>query len=366
MRAELLVLALSFVLVVAHAEAQGVTDGGTDVVLTVELSADTVGIGDVFELRIEFELPPGQIAYVPDSLESTDSFESLGPVRWSVERAAEGASAVSLTYPLIAFRVGVVAIPEFTILTGRTASVDGSGTATGTEAVGSWHAIEIQPELAESLTSLPVPSRRVWVASVLLLEDISRGLVPRPADDVVGSSWHRWALLFGLAFAALLTGVLSLAGRDWFAARYPTQTDAAGLRLDPVEAARLAALAELDRLLALRLHEEGRVDEFYTRSSSAVRGYVEHLDAAWGAAHTSTELMGHLEERANGNTAPALLAEMHVAEVVKFGRLRPDSRAAETHWNALRGWVAGGPDVGSGDVDDRAGSGDFGSGPLDS
>ena len=366
MRAGLLALALASVSVVARAEAQVVADPGTDPVLTVELSADTVGIGDVFELRIGFELSPGQIAYVPDSLESTNGFESLRPVEWSVERAADGASVVSLTYPLIAFRFGLVTIPEFAILTGRAASAGESGAPTGTEAIGSWHTIEDQPELVASLTSLPVPSRRVRVTSVLLLEDISRGLVPRPADDVVGSSWHWAALLSALAFTAFLAGVLSLAGRDWLAARRSTGVDAAAPGLDPVEAARLAALAELDRLLVLRLHQEGRVDEFYTRSSSAVRGYVEHLDATWGPAYTSTELMGSLEERANGKSAPALLEAMHVAEVVKFGRLRPDSRAAEAHWKALRGWVAGGAHAGSGDVVGSVDSGDVGSGTSNS
>ena len=96
----------------------------------------------------------------------------------------------------------------------------------------------------------------------------------------------------------------------------------------------------LDELLRLGFHTKGRVDEFYRRSSGAVRGYVEQLSPTWGPAHTSTELMHDLEEEAGGDAAPDLLREMEIAEFVKFGRLRPDAPSAETHWGTLRDWVA--------------------------
>jgi hypothetical protein len=109
-----------------------------------------------------------------------------------------------------------------------------------------------------------------------------------------------------------------------------------------VEAARLAALSELDRLIGLGLHEQGRVEELYDRTSATVRGYIEHLDPAWGPDFTVTELMERLGERADRTAATGLLGEMLAAEVVKFGRRRPGAEEAVEHWRALRAGVQAG------------------------
>ena len=60
--------------------------------------------------------------------------------------------------------------------------------------------------------------------------------------------------------------------------------------------------------------------------------------------------MRALEKQANGRVVPDLAREMYVAEVVKFGRLRPDSGTAEKHWTTLRTWVSGPTGAAPGDV----------------
>ena len=108
--------------------------------------------------------------------------------------------------------------------------------------------------------------------------------------------------------------------------------------VDSAHARRQRALEELDRILALGLHTRGRTAEFYGRSSGVVRTFVEAFEAEWRPSLTSSELMNRLEARTNGS-APDLYASMHVAETVKFGRMRPDAEEAEGHWRALKSWV---------------------------
>jgi hypothetical protein len=106
-----------------------------------------------------------------------------------------------------------------------------------------------------------------------------------------------------------------------------------------LDARRQRALRQLDDLLAEGLHREGRLLEFYTRTSGIVRTYVEAMDGTWAPSLTSGELMRRLRARSGAEAASGLPGEMGMAEVVKFGRLRPEPSIAESHWRVLRGWV---------------------------
>jgi hypothetical protein len=50
--------------------------------------------------------------------------------------------------------------------------------------------------------------------------------------------------------------------------------------------------------------------------------------------------MERLRARSGDNAVGPLPTEMELAEVVKFGRLRPDAATAERHWAVLHDWVA--------------------------
>ena len=327
------------------AAAQQATDDGS-AELSVQLSADTVEVGDELELRLDLSLPEGRTVYFPDSLTGNPGFETVRPVEWTVTED-DGGAVVSITYTLMAFRFGILTIPEFAVLTAPTSSIGVVASDTGR--VGDWAELEVRPEVAEALQGHIVPAQRLWVRSVLALEDLSEGLQPRPADDVVGASWNWIAVLGGLVFGGLLVMVASASARDVMSAARMKRAPSPAGALDPIAAARAAALSALDRLIGLGLHEEpNRTPEFYERSSGAVRTYVEHFDPAWGPAQTSTELMGGLKaDDAPTGADPELFSEMHVAEVVKFGRLRPNADTAEEHWSTLREWVeeSVGPDV---------------------
>jgi hypothetical protein len=220
-----------------------------------------------------------------------------------------------------------------------TGGVEAEQRLPGGSVVGSWSDVYGAPGVDESWTRMLVPDQRVWVASVLLLEDIAAGLEPRPAADVVGSSWD-WVTVSALFFVTtLLAGVATTLVRRSLAGRRAAR-EAAASEAARSERSRLQeALDELDLLFGLGLHSDGMMKEFYQRSSGVVRTYVESLNGAWGPSLTSTELMDELKQERNGGAAPDLLSAMKSAEVVKFGRLRPDREAAELHWGALREWV---------------------------
>jgi len=72
------------------------------------MSADTIALGDRFEMSIDLSVGPGSVAFFPDSLQGP-GFEPFGPAQWSVEPGADGRALLSVRYPLIAFQVGTAA-----------------------------------------------------------------------------------------------------------------------------------------------------------------------------------------------------------------------------------------------------------------
>jgi len=340
------------VLALSVAAAVGTADAVAQVVET-ELSTDTVSFGDRFELRVDVLVPAGAVVHVPEVAMETDASAGVASVRWTAERAPDGGSIVSLTYPVVAYRVGVVSLPPLTFFLGGATDArappgeDGPVRLLTAGDPGS---------PAPGLQPLRVPSRRVWVLSVLSGEDVESGLDPRPADDVLGRSWNAPAVASAAAFLSLLLGVVVVTGREWMVAR--------GARTphDLVAEARRRALEDLGRLLAQSSTAGSEeVAQVFERSSTIVRRYVECFDRAWTPALTSTELM-HGLRAADEPGAAATLAEasvqdgagqrsteepgievlrrqMAVAEVVKFGRFRPDLAAASDHVRTLRSWV---------------------------
>jgi hypothetical protein len=327
----LLPVAVTALCTSAATSAQTPPSAGAAGVVDYGLSADTIGFGDRFELRIALQVPAGQTAHLPSLIRGNDGFEGLPVGEPPVEPLPGGARAVTVHYPLIPYRVGLVTIPELApafVL---------SPADSGDVAVAFYDPSDGPPS-APFASTLLVPRQEVWVESVLLADDITEGLVPRPPDDVVGPSWHAPALFSAVAFGTLLLGVLFVSSKDWLEARSRADSRV-GKHVDPIAAARQRALDELDRLLVSDLPGSDTAG-FYERTSAAVRRYVEHFDVAWGPADTSTELMDRLEAQQDPGAVRGLTDDMHVAEVVKFGRLRPDVESAERHCRGLRAWVA--------------------------
>jgi hypothetical protein len=294
-------------------------------VLEASISADTIGIGDGFDVTLRIELAPGSVAFLPDSLYGS-GFEPLGSVEWT--RSAE--NEITATYPLIAFQVGTVEVPEFEVFAASLAEGVAAGVASSGDVVGDFGRFVDNVSALPSARLRSVPPMSIWVASVLIVEDVAVGFRPRPPADVWGANRNAIAMALGFGSLILLFWVASGATREWLNRRAM-----AARALD----ARRQALAELDELLASGLHHEGRVREFFRRSSDIVRRYVEHLEDRWGPAWTSTELMTDLRDAPVAPVTEDLEGEMASAETVKFGGDRPDVERADEHVRTVRQWI---------------------------
>jgi len=302
---------------------------------TAQISAETVPLGSTFELRVSVAVPAGSTVYFPDKLPTTEAVESHGAVRWKAQATADG-STLSLTYPLIAFGIGDVPIPGFDVLVGPLDRATGGDSLPGGSSIGAWEHARDAGRASAVLAS--VAAQHVQVASIFQLEGVLAGVGPMPAADVVGASWNMPSLVLLLVSACVLAAVLvtTMRARLRLRARSADSPVIVGSELGDAKG---EALKELDSLLASGLHAAGRSREFYTASSGIVRRYAERLDARWGLALTSTELVRDLQAYRDGAPVDGLSPEMHAAEVVKFGQLRPEVVAAEAHWRAVREWI---------------------------
>jgi hypothetical protein len=299
--------------------------------VTVELSADSIGMAEVFELHVRFDVPPGSAVYFSDTIPATADVESSGSVDWREERSAasgEGAVVV-LTYPLMSFGSARVAVPTPSVLIGPVGDAEGDAVAGGS-VVGAWS--DAPAVGSRRFRRIRIPEPGVWVRPVRSEAEIAAGTPPRGPDDVLGASWS-WPHLMLVGF---FSSILAVAGhaksREWLANR-----KSAAAPLGPLLSshdARLAALAEIDRLIAAGPYAAEREKGVYAASSDVLRGYVARLGPDWVPGLTSTEQMAPFEAEAKQVTGA-----MATAERVKFGRHRTGSGPLQAHLSTLRAWL---------------------------
>jgi hypothetical protein len=302
------------------------------------LSADTVEVGEAFSLLVRVPVPPGSVVHFPDTVARTDFLESHAPVRWEAESDGSGGAVLTLDYPVMAFGIAVVPVPGFDVFVSPATGAAAGATLPGGSFVGAWaDAPTTGPAYQRPLR---VPRRGIWVNPVFTPEQVEAGNVgPMPTADVIGASWHWPSTLAVLAFAALLALALGRIVVEWRRGM-PAGAARPGVGWTP-ETSRRHALDELARLRDEGLPAAGRTHELYTRSTGIVRTHVSRVIPAYGTDLTSTELVSRLGDEEPAVPAPntPLTAEMHTAEVVKFGRLRPARDAAEEHLASLRAWL---------------------------
>ena len=301
------------------------------------LSADSVEMAEVFELRLEVGVPGGSMVYFPPTVPSTGDVESFTPVDWRARRGPNGGATIELRYELIPFGMGNIALPPVDVITMPLEDEADGQDIPGASIVGAW---EERQQTVRNTRSITPPT--IWVEPVYSAEDVVAGMSPRGPEDVLGFSWSWPSMALLLLFSTVTGGAVVTTTREWLAHR----TEPAPVPLPgptSLEEARKQALTEVDRLLAAGPYPAERAHELYEESSGIVRGYVERLDAEWGPELTSTELMDRLKGRSTEDSV--LLTEMRTAEAVKFGWLRPHAEPTAAHLTVLRAWLAGRPEV---------------------
>jgi len=300
------------------------------------LSADSVAMAEVFELRVDVPVPAGSVVYFPDNLPATLDVESFAPVDWRARRGPDGGATIELTYALMPFGMGTINLPPIDVITMPLEDeAEGEGIPGGS-IVGVWE--ERQPAFRYTRSIIP-PT--IWVEPVYSTDDVVAGMSPRGPQDVLGFSWSWPSVGLVLIFSTVIGSAVVTTTREWLADRaQPKQVPPPGpTHLDE---ARRQALTELDRLLASGPYPAERAHGLYEESSGIVRGYVERLDAQWGPELTSSELMDRLKGRSPEGASVA--SEMRTAEAVKFGLLRPGAEPTAAHLTALKAWLADRPE----------------------
>jgi hypothetical protein len=312
--------------------AQG-QERSPSVVATV-VSADTIAIGDLFEVELTLEVPSGWVVAFPDSL-TGPGFEPFETVQWLDTTSPDGPVALTVRYPLIAFQVGRIEVPEIPVYAVPALEAQARGFTAPGESVAPWAPIGDAPEHPPGTTLFFTTPQEVWAASVLMLVDVSDGIRPRPPADVVGADVHWLAVVLVTLFGGGLLAIGSSVAAD----RVHAHLSRVAADLEP----RARALAALDALLESGQHRTGRVRAFYHESSGIVRRYVESWDLRWSPSWTSTELMRDLDRRWQ-KIAGGLKPEMRDAESVKFGGAERSPEEAEAHWSAVRSWIEATPE----------------------
>jgi hypothetical protein len=301
------------------------------------LSADSVEMAEVFELRVEVPVPRGSIIYFPATVPSTGDVESFTPVDWRARRGPNGGATIELRYALIPFGMGNIALPRVDVITMPLEDEADGQDIPGGSIVGVWEERQQTVRFTHSITP---PT--IWVEPVYSTDDVVAGMSPRGPGDVFGFSWSWPSMALLFLFSTVTGGAIVTTTREWLADRSePAPVPPPGPT--PLEEARKQALTELNRLLAAGPYPAERAHELYEESSDIVRGYVERLDAEWGPELTSTELMDRLKGRSPEDVV--LATEMRTAEAVKFGRLRPHAQPTAVHLTVLRAWLGGRPEV---------------------
>jgi hypothetical protein len=266
------------------------------------LVPDTVTVGDVFLAAIRVRVAAGESVAFPDALEAGEAVDAAGRREIRVDSAEGGERILTAVYPLAAWRPGVVEL--------------------GAARVG--YATEA------GVTTVDVRFPAAVVRSVLPAD--TAGIAPMPAKDVLGGERVWWPLLLML-LAGLAVAALCL----WWWRR---RRSAAAMALVPRVPPRQAALSALDRARAAGLVEAGRLKEFYSLVTNAVRHYVAALHGGWGEDLTTPELAARMTGHDCDDEAAALSALLQRADLVKFARQHVTSGQVIADWEAARAFVA--------------------------
>ena len=239
---------------------------------------ETVTVGDPFIVRVRVRAPRGATITFPAGPDSGASVEATDP---RVVREAADSSLVDQVagYRLVAWDTGSVS------------------TALADVAVGG--------SVRQSISLADV---RVYVRSVLPPDTALH--VPKPARDILASEPPWWRLLaLALGLLALLMLLL------WWLWRRRRRRPAAGVRVDPFE----AAVRELDRIEAMGLVEAGERSRFVALVVEVLRDYLAARVSGAQPSLTSTELLQALA--LSGEVPVARLAPVLAeSDLVKFAR----------------------------------------------
>ncbi len=287
--------------------------------------------GEVFELYLSLRFAPDVVAFVPDTLIPDEHAFSAGTGHWTSTPGPADSVDVEATYYVMGLLNGGVQLPWLEIWSRPPAAGESPGPRPASELA----ALGDTERAALRRTVVEIGGALILVPSEMAGQEAS--IDPRPPKDVLGGEWSIWLVA---AVGITATAGLALAWMLFTTLRAEARAGPLAAAADP----RAEALRELDRVLALGWHTNGRTPEFYDATTGVLRVLSEVEEPEWRRALTSTELLGRIEERWGVGRVEKLRPAIWSAERAKFGAHRPDPDTAEEHWAAVRDWIRGLPD----------------------
>jgi len=286
--------------------------------------------GEVFELDLQLRMAPDLVAFLPDTLLPAPDAFNAGRGRWTTEPGPADSIDIRATYYVIGVLNGGVELPTLEVFMRPAAPGETPGPRRAVE-------LTAAPEANVGITSTVLEIGGVMVQVPSEMAGQEAAIDPRPPADVLGGDWSPWligAVAVGAVAAVLLVGIFVAWRRST-----PPSVPVVGV------SSRAEALAELERLLALGWHLNGRVEEFYDATTRVLRQLSEREEPDWKLALTSSELVSRIEGRFGPGLVEKLRPVVWSAERVKFGTHRPTPAAAEQDWTVIRDWIRALPEA---------------------
>lgn len=256
-------LLAALLLLAAAPAASTAQEAGPSVTVSVPDGPFTVG--DPITVRVEVRYPPGA-AVTPPSLDpALGPFEVLGPPRESRAPADGGGEVLTYEFTVAAYQPGVLTLPSLPF------TYQGSG---------------------EAPRTLTAPATVLTIASVLPPEGGAslRDLKPQAELDLPAARPLWWAVPAGAAVLVAAAAGFVLARRLRARARPVLQPPAAPRSPED------AAVADLDRIAAMRLIERREFQTFYLLLADCVRRYLTERYGFPAVALTTSELRASMEQ----------------------------------------------------------------------
>jgi hypothetical protein len=276
------------------------TAASGEVTLTVTADRNRVLVAEPLEVTVEARAPVGVEIELPDLTAALEDFIVRDHSAIETETAEDRAEVRRQRFQLDSNLSGQRTVPELTVR-----SADGEATtAPLTIKVVSSIEGEYDPsEFADIVDPVPIPKPRNWALA-----------------------W--WAGGVALALAVLA----------WWLLRRRRARAAA---VEPPPPPHVWALQQLAALLAAKLVEQGRVQEFYFRLSDLVRAYVELRFGLMAPERTTQEFLNEAQRSEVLRFGHKdLLGEFLTAcDLVKFARHEPPGAEIDGAIDAARSFI---------------------------
>ena len=278
-----------------------------DLNASLEVSGDSLRIGDELEMQLEVEMPTEGQLLLPDWQKALDPFELLAPPDTSVFQVSDNHRQLQLHLRTTCYSAGAQVVQPLEL---RWISDDGTVV----------DSTETEPQVV--LVQGVIPD------SILAMADTSSQpyhfLQPNRRLKL---SYSFAEVAFWIFIALAAAGVTVLVW--WLLHRRKRVIEEAEIG-PPQRPAHEIALEELDKLRDKRLYQAGHVKLYYSGLSDIIRRYFEARYEVPAMESTSFQLLRDMETHLTDQNLVSVLGTLLTdADLAKFAKHQPDAQTCQ-------------------------------------